>query len=288
MAKKKNKKKNKKQPAWKRYVSGSRSTKAWKSKSDMKEADKAWNNGRLRARNPAAAQAHDARVRAYKDQLKSNKNNKKNNNNRRSAPATSAPRDTGKYEDIRAAQAEDRAAGQKMANELKNMQAQVGGISPEVQKQLDNLTLANTNLTKQVDTQAANNEANTTAFQNQLNDTVTDYQTRLDNQAQANRDAMAQMETLMLQQQQQAQQAQALLQSQLLSTQNALQTQQRMSANLANAYVPEAEQSAQTVSYGDRRRNRRRASDNSLSDLSIVSGVGSGAGLLSGLQLAGR
>lgn len=299
MAKKRNKKKNNKKPAWKRYLS---SNKSWKSKKDMKRADKAWKNSAKRQRQPAAAARHDARVQAYRDQLKTNKNSKKRNNNkRRSAPVNNkAPRDTGKYEDIRRAQAEDRKAGQKMAEQIKNMQARTGGISPEVQKQLDNLTLANNTLTNQVNTQAAAaaesaaaSEANQTAWQTQLNNTVTDYQGRLDDQAQASADAMARMEQMMMQQQRQAAQAQALLQSQLLSTQNALSTQQRMSANLANAYVPQAEQSAQTVAYGDsRRRFGRRARDNSLSDLSIVSGVGGGtpslaSSALTGLQIAG-
>ena len=91
---------------------------------------------------------------------------------------------------------------------------------------------------------------------------------------------------MLLFQQQQASATQELLSSQLASTQAALQNQQRLSANLSNAYVPQAESSAQTVAYGDARQQKRRVTNNSLSDLSIVSGVG-GANGLSGLQLAG-
>ena len=281
MGKKNKKKKNKKEPAWKSYLKAE-SGKAWKSKKDQKRADKHWNNSAMRQRRPAAAAAHDARSKAYSDQRASNNNNKKKN--RSSAPApTKAPRDTGKYEDIRAAQSEDRAAGQQAAQDFQNRSPQVSnGISPEIQAQLDALGLANGNLNNQL-AQAQNDYAS------QLQATSDAYQQRLDQAAKESAAAMQRMEQMMLQQQQQAQATQQLLQGQLTSTQNALQSQQRMSANLANAYVPQAEASAQSVTYGDQRRQRRRQRDNSLSDLSIVSGVdggGSGASL-SGLQLAG-
>lgn len=183
--------------------------------------------------------------------------------------SSSAVRDSGEYKEILAAQEEDRKAGEEMAEKLKELEAQVGGISPEVQSQLDSLTLANTNLT------------------DQLTASATQYQQQLDAAAAQSAAAMQRMEMMMLQQQQQAAQTQNLLQSQLASTQSALQSQQRMSANLATAYVPQAEASAQSVTYGDARTQRRRQVDNSLSDLSIVSGVGTGTSNLAGLQLAG-
>ena len=76
-----------------------------------------------------------------------------------------------------------------------------------------------------------------------------------------------------------------MLTTQLTSTQEALQNQQRMSANLANAYVPQAEESAMNAIYGDQRSGTRKQTSNSLNDLSIVSGVG-GNNSLSGLQIA--
>ena len=101
----------------------------------------------------------------------------------------------------------------------------------------------------------------------------------------ANADAMTRMEALMLQQQKSADSTQKLLEMQLSSTQTALQDQQQKSANLARAYVPEAETAATSVSYGDQRTTTRRRQANSLNDLSIVTGVGS-SNSLSGLTLA--
>ena len=58
-----------------------------------------------------------------------------------------ADRGSGEYDDIVAAQGEDQAAGNQAANDLKNADVNIGGISPEVQAQLDALTLANSILT---------------------------------------------------------------------------------------------------------------------------------------------
>lgn len=268
MAKSK-KKDKKKEPAWKSYLK-TQSGKPWESKKDQKRDDKYWKNSAVRQRQPAGAAKHDARSKAYSDYLASRKkSNKSSGKNGRGGSSGSAIRDSGEYKDIKRAQEEDRKAGQEMAQKLKEMEAQLGGISPEVQAQLDSLTLANTNLT------------------NQLSASATQYQQQLDAAAAASAEAMQRMEMMMLQQQQQAAQTQNLLQGQLQSTQTALQNQQRMSANLSNAYVPQAESSAQSVVYGDARTQRRRQADNSLNDLSIVSGVGTGTSNLAGLQLAG-
>ena len=78
-----------------------------------------------------------------------------------------------------------------------------------------------------------------------------------------------------------------MLQGQINSTQVALENQRRLTTNLSNAFVPQSEQSAQTVAYGDQRQNQNRnTTNNSLSDLSIVTGVGNNKSL-AGLQLAG-
>ena len=93
---------------------------------------------------------------------------------------------------------------------------------------------------------------------------------------------------MMLSQQQQAANTQQLLESQLSSANTALTEQKRVSANLANAYVPQAEASADTFVYGDSREQKRKQRNNQLSDLSIVTGVGNaGNAGLAGLQLAG-
>ena len=178
-----------------------------------------------------------------------------------------ADRSSGEYDDIRAAQGEDQAAGQQAAAGFRNAEANVGGISPEVQAQLDALTLSNMNLTSS------------------LNGQADFWAGRIDEMGQANNDALARMEGLMLQQQESAASAQELLRSQLETTQSALLKQQQRSANLARAYVPAPEQSALNAAYGDLRTSTRRRTNNSLNDLSIVTGIG-GSNSLSGLTLA--
>ena len=179
----------------------------------------------------------------------------------------SVNRSSGDYDDITSAQSADAAAGNAAASSFAGRDPQTGGIDPAIQQQLDALTLQNT--------QYANQLAEREAY---WTETVEGINT-------ANTEAMTRMEEMMLQQQQAATSAQNLLQLQLSSTQTALQNQERMSANLARAFVPEAEAPAASAAYGDQRVTARKQQANSLNDLSIVTGVGAGNSL-SGLQLA--
>ena len=216
-------------------------------------------------------------------------------------PKTGAPRDTGKFDDIKDAFEEDRLAGEAMAKELAELKAKLGTIDPKVQAQLDSLTLANTGLTNDLlESSKANEQALadkdaewagrldevSASYDGRLNSLSASYEEKLAAAATASNTAIGRLEDLMMQQQISAMQTQQLLTSQLQSTQSALASQQRMSANLATAYVPQAEASAQSVVYGDTRQQKRKTKDNSLSDLSIVSGVTS-SNSTSGLQVAG-
>ena len=291
---------------------------ARKEQERLEDADKAWRKILEKLKIKRYDDTEDkAKVFRYVSQAGSSSSSKKNNNKKN----TKAPRDTGEYDDILDAQKEDQQAGKEVAESFEDREIPVGGISPELQAQLDNLTLANANLTGQLDerdaywsnTVGSINQANQEAINelngqlderesywtstvesiNQANQEAMDrlseresyWTNTVESINQANREAMGRMETMMLQQQQSAAAQQQLLTSQLTSTQNALQEQQRMSANLRNAYVPAAEQSAQSASYGDQRTTTRRKESNSLNDLSIVTGVGS-SNSLSGLTLA--
>ena len=178
------------------------------------------------------------------------------------------PRNTGEYKDILNALEEDRIAGNKQAKQIRNLKAQLGEVDPEVQKQLDELSLANTGLQKQLTTQA-----NT-------------WQTKLDDANKTSAATIAQLQTMLINQTNSANNLQTTLQSQLATTQAALTAQQKLTKNLSNAYVPAAEQSALSVAYGDSRNSARKRTTNSLSDLSIVTGTGTSSSL-SGLQIAG-
>ena len=81
--------------------------------------------------------------------------------------------------------------------------------------------------------------------------------------------------------------AQAFTQQQLSAANAAFLAEQQRSANLQNAYVPGANPNALSIGYGDNRDNKKRQpTDNSLSDLTILSGLGTQGNPLAGLQLA--
>ena len=94
------------------------------------------------------------------------------------------------------------------------------------------------------------------------------------------------LEGMMMTQQQEFANTQALMEQELSAAQAALLDEQRRAANLALSYVPQANPNALSVSYGDGRRSTRRQQDNQLSDLSILTGLGTGGNPLAGLQLA--
>lgn len=89
------------------------------------------------------------------------------------------------------------------------------------------------------------------------------------------------------QMQEQMQQQMAMFQQQSQAAQAAYQQQLQLSQNMAKAYVPPAEQTATTAALGDQREmETRQQQDNVLSELSILSGLGTSSNPLSGLQLA--
>lgn len=241
---------------------------AFKNQEEYERAKQTWRSNRMRDRSPAGYERFKRNEGDFLAEQKAKEAAKNNAAQQEQKKPENTPRDTGNYGDITNAQAEDRAAGQAAATDFANQGGgNVGGIDPAIQSQLDALTLANTNLS------------------NKLGERETYWSNTLTTIQNNNAAAMTRMEDLMLQQANAAAAQQTLLTSQLQSTQNALQEQQRMSTNLANAYVPQAEQSAQSASYGDQRTTTRKKESNSLNDLSIVSGVGS-SNSLSGLTLA--
>lgn len=282
---------------------------AYKNKKEYKEDKRKW-SGRLRQRSPAGYNSFKMREAAWLQSQANKDNDKKEKSTSKSKPSGKANRSSGQYSDIQKAQQEDRTKGIKTAESFKNQRVKVGGISKEVQQQLDALRLANSNLNKQLASNSKSYEnqlmqmglqqqQSAAAYENQLANAQAGYQQQLQQMQVSNNAAMQQLETknqsalqqmqsMMLSQQQQAANTQQLLESQLSSANTALTEQKRVSANLANAYVPQAEASADTFVYGDSREQKRKQRNNQLSDLSIVTGVGNaGNAGLAGLQLAG-
>jgi hypothetical protein len=91
---------------------------------------------------------------------------------------------------------------------------------------------------------------------------------------------------LMLQQQANSQSTINLLQQQAQAAQAAYTEQARQASALSQAYVPNLNPSAATATLGDQRTTTRYQTNNSLSDLAIVSGLGTNTNPLAGLQLA--
>ena len=80
--------------------------------------------------------------------------------------------------------------------------------------------------------------------------------------------------------------AQNQMQAQLQSATAATQAAEQRAANMRNAFVPQANPSAMSVAYGDQRRRNRNDANNQLSELTIMSGLGTASNPLAGLQLA--
>lgn len=80
--------------------------------------------------------------------------------------------------------------------------------------------------------------------------------------------------------------AQQQMQAQLQAATVATQAAEQRAANMRNAFVPQANPSAMSVAYGDQRKTNRNQANNQLSDLTIMSGLGTASNPLAGLQLA--
>jgi hypothetical protein len=259
---KKNKSKNKKQPAWKQYVKNPDS-KSWKKKSDYKASKKKWNNSANQRKQPAGFKDFKIREAAYKDSraaAKSGGNNNRNNNN--SSKPAKYDRSSGEFSDIKGALGEDIQAGNDAAQSLQNQEVPMGNDQPVSiggwPSSLDDLFIQQQ---EQYNSQMAE-------MQDQFNSQIGGLQGQL-SEAQS---AYAQANQFM------TQQIEASNAARLAAEQRAY--------NMRNAFVPQANPTALSVSYGDQRRTARRAENNQLSDLTILSGLGTTSNPLAGLQLA--
>ena len=98
--------------------------------------------------------------------------------------------------------------------------------------------------------------------------------------------ALTGLNNQMAQQQEDFNTAQAYTQEQLSNANAAFLAEQTRAANMRNAFVPGANPNALSVGYGDGRKKKRQTEDNLLSDLTLMSGLGTQSNPLAGLQLA--
>jgi predicted flap endonuclease-1-like 5' DNA nuclease len=80
--------------------------------------------------------------------------------------------------------------------------------------------------------------------------------------------------------------ANTYMQQQLQASNAARAAAEQRAYNMRNAFVPQANPNALSISYGDQRSTARKKENNQLSDLTILSGVGTTSNPLAGLQLA--
>ena len=188
----------------------------------------------------------------------------------KSSSSSGAPRDTGKFVDIRNALREDSSAGRDAASGLDNRAVEQ---SNNYQSIIDDLR--------------AQTEASEAAYQQQLTQQAEASAASLASLNDLFVGSIGEVESRMAQQQEDFNSAQAYANEQLNAANNAFLAEQKRSANMANAYVPQANPTASSIGYGDgRRASRRKRQDNQLSDLTLLSGLGTITSLLSGLQLA--
>jgi hypothetical protein len=192
-----------------------------------------------------------------------------------------ADRTSGEFGDIQGALGEDAQAGRDAAEGLNNQE--VGGEISPWQAVIDDLLATNSdsearfdetigNLTSGFDdtlATIAENNANSIAGLNDL--FIGQY---------------GALEDRMTDQQNSFNSAQAFTNQQLSTAQDALLREQQRTVNLGNAYVPQANPTAFSVGYGDGRSSRRKQTDNQLSDLTLLNGLGTQQNPLAGLQLA--
>ena len=178
-------------------------------------------------------------------------------------------RSSGEFDDIKGALGEDAQAGRDAASDLDNRNVEQAN---EYQSIIDGLLAQQATQQSSFDSALAAQSASSAASLGQLNDLFSSQYAGLEQQMAA--------------QQQDFNNAQAFTNQQLNAANNAFLREQQRAANLGNAYIPQANPTAMTVGYGDGRTTRRKQDDNQLSDLALMSGLGTQSNPLAGLQLA--
>lgn len=289
MGKKNKKGKNKKEPAWKRYVSNPDS-KTWKKKSDYKASKKQWGSGAKAQRSPAGLQAFKIREAAYKDARAARKNDNRNRkNNRRNNEPKNYDRNSGEFKDIVGAMGQDRDKGYKAARDLSNKRPSSGGNNDVIDRLNKILEggLAGDN-TASTGGSTGGSTANvqgapSDVFEELLAKQARESQQQIADINAANAEAIAGIQSGFdsrisgLSEQ---------MKQQMAAADAALAAANKRATNMRNAFVPQANPSALSIAYGDQRTMQRRAADNKLSDLKILSGLGTVSNPLAGLQLA--
>ena len=240
-------------------------------------------NSRRAARQPARVAAENIYVPLKikgSGSWGSKSSSSKSSSSKPSKPKA-APRDTGKFVDVRNAIREDSSSGQSAANDIRNLEISQSSSGDSGGGDSGNSYDA---IIAELQAQTAATEA---AYEQQLAQQTEASAASLANLNDLFVGQMDSVETRMSQQQDDFNTAQAFANEQLNAANAAFLAEQKRSANMANAFVPQANPTASSVGYGDgRRATRRKRQDNQLSDLTLLSGLGTTTSPLAGLQLA--
>ena len=214
-------------------------------------------------------------------------------------------RNSGEFKDIKGALGEDERAGRDVANTLENRGVTSGNSNDAVLDKLNDL-LAN-GLTGG-DDQPVSVGGWPSAFDDLMLEQQNRYDTQLATAQQGFDDKLLGLEAgfgeqlgrqqeafdlqvFGLQQQAQRQRedlqsANSFMQQQVGAANAAAAAAEQRAYNMRNAFVPQANPTALSVNYGDQRMTSRKKENNQLSDLTILSGLGTTSNPLAGLQLA--
>ena len=287
---------------------------AYKNKKDYKKDKKYWDNSRNRNRLPAGYDDFKRREAAWLQQEKSSKQEKKSsNNNSNNNSNKSNDRGSGKFDDIKGALNEDSNKGKQAANDFKDKAVPTAKNDPRVaelealiKKQQAAFDQKQSAWDSQLADLKLNWQGQLGGYQSQINEyqnQIGDYKGLIGNLQQ---EYQSNLGSLTKQYDKQVGSLEAQLGKygiQITDLQGALSNSQQQyqtaeaarllaenrADNLRNAFVPEANPTATGVSYGDDRQTAtaaRRPKDNRLSDLAILSGLGTESNPLAGLQLA--
>ena len=171
-------------------------------------------------------------------------------------------RNTGEYDDILSSMQDDIQAGKDAAADLAARQVEMGNYEARF-GQLESLM----------------NQSLTTGLEDMLMAQGAGYEEQIAQQNEMYNQQIQGMES-------QFAMANSFMNQQLQSANAALGAAERRATNMATAFVPQANPTALSVQYGDARSSTRKKENNQLSDLTILSGLGSTSNPLAGLQLA--
>ena len=195
-------------------------------------------------------------------------------------------RNSGEFKDIKGALGEDRDLGYQTAKDLANKNVSSGSdkVLNELEKILGGgLTGGGGGGGDQTVTVGG--------WPSELDDLLAQQQEQYEQQIadmnEANANTIAGLQDNLNTAQNNFSAANSFMEQQLAAANAAALAAQQRAENMRNAFVPQANPTALSVAYGDQRQNTtRKPVNNQLSDLAILSGVGTTTNPLAGLQLA--